>query len=71
MRPCLFPHPGSAGPQQPPRASLPWLLQQLLPQLLPQLGVQLHPGSHVLSPAIAACEGTSHNQDLIGMASEV
>ena len=57
MRPGLFPHPGSAGPQQPPPASLPWLLQQLLPQLLPQLAVQLHPGSHVLSPAIAACEG--------------
>ena len=54
MRPCLSPHPGSAGPQPPPRASLPWLLQQLLPQLLPRLAAQLRPGSHVLSPAIAA-----------------
>ncbi len=62
MRPCLFPHPGSAGPLLPPRASLPWLLQQLLPQLLPQLGGQLHPGSHVLSPATAACKEASHNQ---------
>ena len=66
MHPCLFPHPGSADPQQPPRASLPWLLQQLRPQLLPQLAMQLHPGSRVLSLAIAACEGL-HVIKILGM----
>ena len=53
--PCPNLRQGTADPQLPPPASLPWLLLQLLPQLLLQLGQQPHPETHVLSPATAAC----------------